>query len=630
MAINLEGHYYYKNGEGGHSSVIGCEAGSNRVLRVNFTTGDVGATSISISTSAGCIENQSGVDLTKIPFYVTTSPTSHANANEADGYAVTGYITGSSGEAYSGSANVILQANTTYYIWFFPPTKKHGWSYWHRNTYWCWSEYEISGTSKFTLSISAGIGSSITVNRTSSSVGLSTGNLENGAEIYKNDMLKISFTPLENYAIKVATVNDEPVISGNTHTVSGDVNVSATAQILASDIGASDANIESVSTIIVTKYNPAYYHTLQYSFEGISGYITSAGGTSTTAEKFSETSVAFLIPPSFYAQIPNAKTGECTITCRTYSNFDSDIPLGNATTCKFTVTASPSVCSPIITATVQDANSTTIALTGDSSVLIRYRSTALCTIDAVPKNSASILTVNIGGSAQTTDTVDGVTTATRSYNSVSDTTFYFEATDSRGYSSTASETPTMIAYIQLTCNPTIYRPNPTGNSIKMSLSGNLFRGSFGAYSNTLTLQYRWKEVNGGYGPWNTIDDSSITKGISSYRSAEDITLGEEFDYRKDYTFQIRAMDGADGYTLSTVSKTVQVNRGIPIFDWGENDFNVNVALMLNNVNILDIMYPVGAVYMHSGSTLPTAVSNVGTWSSVDTGISGIYAWRRTE
>ena len=98
-------------------------------------------------------------------------------------------------------------------------------------------------------------------------------------------------------------------------------------------------------------------------------------------------------------------------------------------------------------------------------------------------------------------------------------------------------------------------------------------------------------------------------------------------------FQVRATDGGvvngTAYTLSTVTKTIPVTRGIPVFDWGENDFNINVPLLLNNVNVLDIMYPVGAVYMHSGSALPAAVSNVGEWESVTTGISGVYAWKRT-
>lgn len=629
MATKFEGNYYYWDGEGGRSSVIGYESKVNRVVRVNFTTGDVGATSISINITAGCISNQDGTDLTKIPFYVTTSDTSHANANEADGYAVTGYITGSSGKAYTGSANVILKANTKYYVWFFPPNRTYGWSYWHRNNDWYWSEYEISGTSKFALTLSAGTGSSITVNRTSSEVGLETGNLSNGAEIYKNDKLKITFTPSTNYAIKTATVNGSTFASGNTHTVSGNVSVASTAQVLASDVGATDANIGSTSTITITKYNSAYYHTLEYSFGSLTGYITSSGAISTEASRFKGTSVAFTIPTSFYAQIPNAKTGECTITCRTYSSSSSTTQLGNATTCKFVVTAAIALCIPSISTTVEDVNSVTVGLTGNSNVLIRYKSTARCAISAKPKNAASIANLKICGATTPHTTTDGVAAAERSYGFVSISAFSFSATDSRGYTLSKTVRPSMIAYIRLTCNPTIYRPTPTGSSIVMTVSGNLFVGSFGAYDNTLTLQYRWKEADGDYGDWYTVESTQITKGTSSYRSAAAISLGEEFDYHKDYTFQIRATDGAGEFVLSTVTKTVKVNRGIPVFDWGENDFNINVPLMLSNVNILDIMYPVGSVYMHGANFMPAAVAGIGTWDLVDTGMTNVFAWMRT-
>lgn len=634
MATEFSGHYYYKDGSGGHSTVIGYESKVNRVLRINFTTGDVGATSISISVEAGCIQNQQGADITKIPFYVTTSSDSHANANEADGYAVTGYITGSSNKAYSGSANVVLKANTTYYVWFFPPNKTYGWSYWHRNTDWYKSYYDTSGTSKFALSISAGTGSTITVNRTSSSVGLATGNLSDKAVIYKDDKLKITFTPNTNYAIKTRTVNGSTFTSGNTHTVAGDVSVASTAQVLASDVGASDANIGSTSTITVTKYNTGYYHTLQYSFGSLSGYITSSGGVSSSASKFSNASVAFSIPTTFYAQIPNNKTGTCTITCKTYSSSSSTTQLGNSTTCTFTVTAAESLCKPTVSGTVVDTNDITKALTGDDKKLIRYKSTAKCTISASANCSSSISSKLINDVAPTNDV--------RTISAVGSNSFVFKATDSRGYTSSATVTPTMVSYIALTCNPTIYRPTPTGNTIAMSVSGNVYRGSFGAYSNTLKLQYRYRQRGGAYGAWQTIDSTLLTLGTSSYRSTRDIELqsyattndaGETvypgFDYHLDYEFQVRATDGASTYVLSTVDKDITVNRGVPIFDWGENDFNVNVALMLSNVNILDIMYPVGAVYMHSGSSLPSALGSVGSWTSVTTGISGVYAWKRT-
>lgn len=473
----------------------------------------------------------------------------------------------------------------------------------------------------YTLSMSAGAGSNITVNRTACAGSGGTGNLSAGTKkLYYGDTLKITFTPSSNYAINAHTVNGSTFTSGNTHTVSGNVTVVATATPLKSVIGATDANIESASTITVTRYNTSYTHTITYKL---------GSSTGTIATKSTNTSISWTVPSAFYAQIPNAKTGTCTLTCET---FNGNTSLGSST-CTITVTAASAKCKPTVTATVKDTNTTTKALTGDDSTLIRYKSTALCTLNATPKNSAAISSLSIAGSSVTGTTSDGVTTATKSYSSVSTTSFKFVANDSRGYSTEVTKSPTMVAYVNLSCNPVLSRPTPTGSSIVVTFTGDIFRGSFGACSNTLTLQYRYKESGGSYGSWQTVESTNIVFGTSTYRSSSTISVGEEFDYQLDYVFQVRAMDGGtvDGtdYTLSTVTKTVTVKRGIPVFDWGENDFNVNVPLMLNNVNILNIMYPVGAVYMHSSSTLPTAISDIGTWASVTTDISGVYAWKRT-
>lgn len=620
---------YFCDGKGdyAYSSVIGWESSRTRVVRFNFTTGASGATSITIKTQKGTISLQDGKSMSKLPFYVTTSDSSHANALASGGYAVTGYLTKSDG-VWSGTASVLLKENTKYYVWFFPYDKTYGWSYWHNNdTY--YTSYELSGTSKFTLSVSAGTGSTVTVNRTTSALGTSlaaTGKLSSGASVYKGDKLQITFTPSTNYGIDKHTVNGSTFTSGNTHTVSANVTVVATAYLLASDVGATDANIGSTSTITVTKYNSNYYHSLQYSFGNASGYITSSGGVQSTEAKFSNASVSFTVPTSFYAQIPNSKTGTCTITCRTYSSSSSTTVLGDPSTCTFTATATGS---PTVSGTVVDTDSTTIGLTGDNTVLIRYRSNPKCTLTATPRNSASISTVKIRGGTVTGTTADGVTTATKTYTNASYTSAYtFAATDSRGYTTTVSVSPTIVNYIQLTCSPVISRPTPTGSSIVMSITGSLYRGSFGAASNSLTLDYCYKTIDGSYGSWKTIDSSNV-KFTSSKYTVTNLSLGEDFDYKTSYVFKVRARDGSSSYTLSTVTKEITVQKGIPVFDWGENDFNVNVALMLSNVNILDIMYPVGAVYMHSSSTLPSAVSGVGTWSSVETGINGVYAWKRT-
>lgn len=441
--------------------------------------------------------------------------------------------------------------------------------------------FTLNALTVYSLSTSAGTGSSITVNRTSSGYA-STGNLSNGAKLYKGDTLKITFTPSTNYAISTHTVNGSTFTSGGTHTVSANVSVVATAQVLASSVGATNANIGSTSTITVTKYNTSYYHSLQYKLGSATGYIKADGTTSTTEVKINQTSIAFTVPAEFYAQIPNAKTGTCTITCRTYSSSSSTTVLGNATTCTFTATASSSSSSPTVNGTVVDTNTTTVALTGDSSTLIRYKSTAQCTITATAKNSATISNKYINDVAPTNDV--------RTFSSVQATSFVFKATDSRGYTTSKTVTPTMIAYINLTCNPVITRVTPTGSNVTMTLSGDYYRGSFGTngYSNTLTIRYRYRQsTTSTWGSWTTVPSTSYTIGTKTYSTSSAISLGDSFDYRQSYIFQVQAYDGANGTTLTTVTKTITLQRGIPVFDWGENDFNFHVPIKIGDTQLTE-------------------------------------------
>lgn len=83
----------------------------------------------------------------------------------------------------------------------------------------------------YKLSTIADIGSTITVNRTSSAAQGDTGNLLNGSDIYKNDALQITFDASPGYAIKTNTVNGSTFASGDTHTVSGDVDILTTTEL---------------------------------------------------------------------------------------------------------------------------------------------------------------------------------------------------------------------------------------------------------------------------------------------------------------------------------------------------------------------------------------------------------------
>ena len=453
--------------------------------------------------------------------------------------------------------------------------------------------FSVSGIKPtYSLSVSAGTGSTISVNRQSSGVA-STGSLSSDAVLYYGDSLRITASPSANYGITSLKVNGSNFTSGNTHSVSGAVSVTTTTQVLASDIGATNADIESVSTITVTKYNSGYYHSIQYSFGGLSGYVTSNGGTSSSETKFTNASVAFTIPSTFYAKIPNSKTGTCTLTCRTYSSSSSTTVLGSAKTCTFTVTASSSKCAPSVDGTVVDTNELTAFLTGDSSKLIRYKSSAECTISASARNSATLTSKMINGLAPTNDKL--VIAGDALLNS----SFVFSATDSRGYSASTTKTPTMIPYVKLTANPYFYRPSPTSGEVSVSFSGNYYNGSFGEYDNQLMIAYRYREsTESAFGSWVRISNSNISISNNSYRSSSDVVLSTYegsttgFDYKKSYIFEFWACDGYDTwssslYRLSSISQFVTVKEGVPVFDWGKDDFRFNVPIYIGETRITE-------------------------------------------
>ncbi len=111
------------------SAVAGYSSG-NRVVRYTFKSPSTGASAVSI-TCTGASSGDGGWP--SLRFYITESSTSHKNAGSGSTYTGTltkGTTSGGSNK-YSGSANIILQPNTTYYLWIFPATTTYAWCYWN-------------------------------------------------------------------------------------------------------------------------------------------------------------------------------------------------------------------------------------------------------------------------------------------------------------------------------------------------------------------------------------------------------------------------------------------------------------------------------------------------------------------
>ena len=351
--------------------------------------------------------------------------------------------------------------------------------------------------------------------------------------------------------------------------VSGSQSITLTQIPRASTIGATDANIGASSMIAVSRKSTSYSHSIQYKFGSVSGYVDASGNPVSSEVKITETSVAFKVPTSFYAQIPNAKTGTCTLTCRTYYGSTQ---IGSEQTCTFTASTTAEACAPQVSGTVKDSNATTAALTGNASVMVRYMSNALCTLSAAARNSATLTTKTINGTSVSGNTL--------TISGISESRVRFSAKDSRGYTTDIPVDFTVVPYVVLTCVATGKRNAPTDGTATLTIKGNYFNASFGAENNTLTLRYKQSG-----GSW-----VSITPKISGNTYTASVSLAD-LTYTESFTFTVEAAD-----KLATATQSVKIDKGIPVFDWGESDFAFHVPVsfqssVLVNVDIDNLCAP---------------------------------------
>ena len=241
----------------------------------------------------------------------------------------------------------------------------------------------------------------------------------------------------------------------------------------------------------------------------------------------------------------------------------------------FTVTD----CEPSFTASVSDEGDTSYALTNDRNKLIRYFNYPKAVFsNIVTKKGASIVKKTVTCGKDTKIATDDYV----QFNNVDTDTFIFTVEDNRGHKIEKPIPMTMINYDTLTCNSVIETNLDTNNTanIDITVNGKYFEGSLGAVNNELSVEYRYKTSTTEY----PVDDSGNEKWtpvleeptISDGNYSVKVRLTGLY-YKDTYTIQVRAKDAVYKWGVSAKDSIVKI---VPVFDWGEDDFNFNVPVTI--------------------------------------------------
>jgi len=230
---------------------------------------------------------------------------------------------------------------------------------------------------------------------------------------------------------------------------------------------------------------------------------------------------------------------------------------------------------PEIEPVVKDIGSYSVGtLTKDETIMIRGFNHMHATMAVTLKKGATIKSQTIQNGS---DTISG---SAAEFPSSEDNLFIFTVIDSFGNTVTKEVTIPIVNYITLTCNLITNKPTADGD-MTFKIKGNYFNGKFGdnGIDNTLTVKWRYKENNGEYSDW--VDVTHNLTG-NTYESIVNLT---GLNYKSTYTIQTTAMDMINtGGVLSIESKV----KTIPVFNWGENNFDIKVPLTVDNVYCTNI------------------------------------------
>lgn len=253
-------------------------------------------------------------------------------------------------------------------------------------------------------------------------------------------------------------------------------------------------------------------------------------------------------------------------------------------------------CNPQLTITeVKDIHPDTLALTGNENTFIKYHSMAEYRMEAVASKQATIVNKSVQCGDKVVYNMDaGV------IQDVESASFLFTAEDSRNLVVATAVQKNFVDYVKPTCyqHIEIDLSGETGAEIKLNINGAYFNNTFGAVDNELKIELRHTQNDGSMGEWVTLTDGLIPVfNKNTYKL--DLTISG-LSYSQSYVFQSRVTD-----KLNVVQSSQYTVRVLPVFDWGEDDFNFNVPV---NINADSISMNGETIIRHNAEAKNTVIS----------------------
>ena len=376
------------------------------------------------------------------------------------------------------------------------------------------------------------------------------------------------------------------------------------------------ATIGEEVTISLPRASGTFTHTLTYSFGSASGTIGSALGTS----------AVWRLPESLATQIPHDPGGTGTLTCVTYSGST----LIGSKTIAFTASV-PGSMKPALTpgwATVTYDNSGTKAsairawVQGYSKARAEFDDSRITCKQGASVRGYSItyLGKTVSESPYRTETMGGTAATVRC-----------TVTDSRGLSAYEDFEIAIHPYAPpALTGARLYRADGDGAA---SDSGTHIAGRATAnYSsiggeNAATIRGYWKAVGGSYGSGEAlssgvtgiISGSAVISADRSYVAKLVITdsLGNTAEFEDSIPTERVAFHLKEGGNGAAFGKAAEHDELLDVA-WDarfREDVQVDGALQVGGKSLLDMVYPVGSIYLSVSGTDPQTLFG-GTWEQI--------------